>query len=95
MFCYNTGLVSYYYKPKITVNNKSSKLKQFIDKYPPQIVKKGQIDASKINTPEIIDACKDVCPDVVKIEYDEPNTDFVFTIESFGQLTPDQINQNL
>lgn len=88
---WNTGMVSYYFKPKITVNNKSSKLKQFIDKYPPQIKKKDSIDVSKINTPELIDACKGVCEEVVKIEYDQPHTEFVFTIESYGQLTPDQI----
>jgi len=88
---WNAGLVSYYYKPKITVNNKSPKLKDFIDKYPPQIRKKDIIDADKIDSPELIDACKDVCEDIVKIEYENPPKDFVFMLESFGQLTPDQI----
>lgn len=88
---WNTGLTSYYYKPKITVNNKSPKLKEFIDKYPPQIIKKEMIEVEKIDSPELIDACKGVCDDVVKIEYEEPQTEFVFMIESFGQLTPDQI----
>ncbi len=88
---WSTGLVSYYYKPKITVNNKSSKLGEFIDKYPAQIKSKGVIDAEKIDSPELIDACRDICEDIVKIEYPEHQTDFVFTIESWGQLTPDEI----
>jgi DNA-directed RNA polymerase subunit D len=88
---WNTGLVSYYYKPTITVNNKSAKMKDFIEKYPPQIRKKDVIEAEKINSPELIDACKGICDDIVKIEYESPNTDFVFTIESFGQLSPDSI----
>ncbi|MCF7865883.1 DNA-directed RNA polymerase subunit D [Candidatus Woesearchaeota archaeon] len=88
---WNTGLVSYYYKPKITVNNKSANLKDVIKKFPPQIVKKGEIDASKICTAEIIDACTGVDEDVVKIEYANPCTSFVFTIESWGQLTPEEI----
>lgn len=88
---WNTGLTSYYYKPKITVNNKSPKLKDFIDKYPQHIRKKDMIEVEKIDTPELIDACKGVCDDVVKIEYEEPQKEFVFMIESFGQLTPDQI----
>lgn len=88
---HSAGLVSYYFKPIIKVNNKSSKLKDFVDKYPSQIVKKGQIEADKIDSPELIDACKDVCDDVVKIEYPEVQTDFIFTIESWGQLTPKEI----
>lgn len=88
---YSPGLISYYYLPKITVNNKSPKLKDYLDKYPPQVKKKDSIEAEKINSPELIDACKDVCEDIVKIEYDQPQTDFVFTIESWGQLTPAEI----
>jgi len=84
-------LASYYYKPKITVNNKSPKLKDCINKFPSKIVKKGEIDASKIDSPELIDACTDVCPEVVKVEYQEVPTDFVFTIESWGQLSPKEI----
>jgi len=88
---WNTGLVSYYYNPKITVNNKSSKLKEVLNKYPPQVRKKDSIQADKINSPELIDACADIENDVVKIEYDHPHRNFVFTIESWGQLTPAQI----
>jgi len=88
---WNTGLISYYYKPKIIVNNKSPKLKESIDKFPKQVVSKNKIDTAKINTPELIDACTNVDTDIVKIEYSHPNTDFVFTIESWGQLSPAEI----
>ncbi len=89
---WNTGLAHYYFKPRITVNNKSSKLKDFIDKYPPQVRKKDIIDKDKIlSAPELIDACADINDDVVKIEYDEKPEEIIFRIESWGQLTPDQI----
>lgn len=88
---WNSGLVSYYYKPKIKVNNKSPKIKESINKFPSIVVKKGEIDESKINTPELIDACTDVNNDIVKISYDDPQKEFIFTIESFGQLSPQEI----
>lgn len=88
---WSPALVSYYYKPNITVNNKSAKLAECLDKFPPQVKSKETIDADKINSPELIDACKGVCEDVVKIEYPVEQTDFMFTIESWGQLSPDEI----
>jgi len=83
-------LASYYYKPKIIVNNKAL-TPEILEKFPPQVKTKGQIDVEKIDSPELIDACKDVDKDVVKIEYETPNTEFVFTIESWGQLSPEKI----
>ncbi len=88
---WSSCLASYYYKPKITVNNKSPALAEFIDKYPSQVKTKGQIDAEKIDSPELIDACKDINNDIVKIDYENPHTEFVFTIESWGQLSPEKI----
>lgn len=87
---WNTGLISYYYKPKIKVNNKLA-TKESLKKFPPQVVKKDQIEVDKINTPELIDACTGVDEDIVKIEYDKPATSFIFTIESWGQLNPNEI----
>ncbi|MGV8169677.1 MAG: DNA-directed RNA polymerase subunit D [Candidatus Nanoarchaeia archaeon] len=83
-------LASYYYEPKITVNNKAA-TPEILEKFPPQVKTKGQIDAEKINTPELIDACRDIDNNVVKIEYENPHTSFIFTIESWGQLTPEKI----
>lgn len=83
-------LASYYYKPKITVNNKGV-TPELLEQYPPQVRTKGQIDAEKIDSAELIDACRDINKDVVKIEYENPHREFVFTIESWGQLSPDTI----
>ncbi len=88
---WNAGLVSYYYKPKITVNNKSSELKEYLEAYPPQIIKDGKIDEKSINTPELIDACKGINDNIVKIEYDNPHENFVFRIEPWGQLDAKKI----
>lgn len=87
---WNTGLVFYHYKPKIKVNNKNVD-KESLKKFPPQVIKKDQIDADKINTGELIDACTGVDDSIVKIEYNNPASEFIFTIESWGQLTPQEI----
>jgi DNA-directed RNA polymerase subunit D len=87
---WSPGLVSYYYKPKITINNKNV-TPEILEQFPPQVKTKGQIDVEKFDSPELIDACRDVNKDVVKIEYDNPHKEFVFTIESWGQLAPDTI----
>jgi DNA-directed RNA polymerase subunit D len=80
----------YSYETEIVVNNNSApKLKEFIKKYPPQIVKGGKIDKDSINTPELVDACDGVCDDIVKVKYNDEN--FVFVIEGFGQLSPVEI----
>ncbi|MFT4261120.1 MAG: DNA-directed RNA polymerase subunit D [Candidatus Woesearchaeota archaeon] len=84
---WDASLSSYYFKPKIEVKSNKN-----IDKYPPQVIKGGKVDASLINTPQLIDACAEVSEDV-KISYPEDNKEFVFTIESWGQLTPDQITE--
>ena len=81
--------VYYSYKPSITVNNKSSQLKDVIAKFPPQVVTDGKIDEKAINTPALIDACDGIADDVVTIEYD--STSFLFRVESFGQLQPTDI----
>jgi DNA-directed RNA polymerase subunit D len=84
------GLIWYVYEPIVTVNNNSTKFEEVKDKYPPQIFdKKGKIDKALINEQKLIDACEGICDDVVKVEYNENN--FIFTIESFGQLSTKEI----
>ena len=86
------GLISYYFKPEIKVNNKSKTFKDSKDKFPKMIFNsKGEIDEKKINSPQLIDACRGIDDETLKITYKEEPTDFVFTIESWGQLTPDEI----
>ncbi len=87
-----SGLITHNYKPKITVNNNSSKLKEYIDKYPKEAIKNGKIDEKALeNNPRLIDACEGINEDIVKVEYEEENKDFLLEVESWGQLNPDEI----
>ena len=82
---WDASLSTFYYKPRIEVKDNKN-----VDKYPPAVVKNGKVDKDLINTPQLIDACINVSEDVV-IEYDQPHKDFIFTIESWGQLSPKEI----
>ncbi len=87
---WSPGLIWYRNKENIKVNNRSKDLDAYKNKYPKQVFNdKGLIDAKKINTPELIDACKDVNPSIVNIEFEKDA--FVFTVESFGALNPKTI----
>ena len=82
---WSPGLVYYTYLPEITVNNNSSKLEKFRDKYPSQIFDKtGKIDKKLIIENNLVEACDGVCDDIVKISYDENS--FIFHLESWGQM---------
>ena len=85
-------LAWYVYEPIITVNNDSPKLADCKNKLPPQVFdKNGKIDKKLIVGNNLVDACDGVCPEVVKIEYN--NTNFLFSIEPWGQLEPKEIAQ--
>ncbi len=87
---WSPGVVWFSYYPELTVNNKSPKLKEFKDKYPPQAFnKKGELDKELILQNNVFDACDGVCDDIVKVDYKD--TDFIFYIEPFGQLTAKQM----
>lgn len=82
-------IVWYVYEPIITVNNDSPKFAGCKSKYPPQVFdKSGKID-KKLIVGNLVDACDGVCPEVVKIEYNQNN--FIFSIEPWGQLEPKDI----
>lgn len=87
---HQSGAISYYYLPKITVNNKSDKLEETIEKIPPQVVEDGKIQKEKINTANLIEACEDIS-DAIQMEYSDPHTQFIMNIESWGHLTPKEI----
>lgn len=77
--------VWYGYEPKITVNNSSSKIAEFQDRYPPQIFdNSGKISKDIILDQNLVDACDGVCDDIVKVEYSDKN--FIFHVEPWGQL---------
>ncbi|MBU0471490.1 MAG: DNA-directed RNA polymerase subunit D [Nanoarchaeota archaeon] len=82
---WSPGAVYYTQESTITINNKSPKLEEFKSKYPPQAFdKKGQLDKKGIIDNNLVDACEGVCEEVLKVDYS--NTDFIFTVESWGQL---------
>ncbi len=83
------AFVYYTYEPIIKVNNSSPKLNEFKDKFPPQVFEGGKISDKKIIDLGLVDACEGVCDDVVKIDYNDKN--FIFTIETFGQLSLKEI----
>jgi len=78
----------YTYEPIIKVNNASKDLKAVLNKYPSSVVENGKIVEKAINTPALIDAC-DGISDAVTVSYN--NANFIFTVESFGQLAPNEI----
>lgn len=89
---WSPGLISYYFKPVIKVNNKAPSFKESRDKFPKLVFNaKGEIDVSKINTPQLIDACGDIDSAVVDISYPGVQSEFVFSIEPWGQLSVETI----
>jgi DNA-directed RNA polymerase subunit D len=81
--------VWYNYNPKITINMKAD-FEKVKDLYPPQVFnKKGQIDEKLILEHNLVDAVAHIKEEVVKVEYND--TEFIFTVESWGQLPPKEI----
>ncbi len=82
---WSPGLAFFVQEPVLKINNKSSKLAEFKDKYPPQAFdKKGLLVEKNIMELDLVDACDGVCEDIVKVEYS--NTNFIFTLETWGQM---------
>lgn len=88
---WSPGLSNYYFLPEIKVDNNAPNLKENLHRFPASIVNNGKIDAKKIDSAQLIDACEGVYPEAVLIKYKKPNTDFVFEIESWGQLSHSDI----
>lgn len=87
---WSPGLAFYNLKPKLTINNDTKDFDNFKDKFPPQVFdKSGKIDKNLILDNNLVDACKDVNSNIVRVEYEENS--YLFTVESFGQLTPKEM----
>lgn len=87
---WSPGLVWYYHKPIIKVNNKHKDFASYKDKFPPQVFNaKGDIDAKAITTPELLDACSGIHEEIVSVTYDKDT--FLFIVESFGALSAKEI----
>ena len=82
-------LAWYSYQPKVTVNNSSKDLEKFRAKYPPQIFNGNKIDAKLIEQNNLYEAVDGINDDIIKVERDP--TTFVFHIESWGQLSAQEI----
>jgi len=82
------GLAYYGYTQKVNVKKKEPG--EFKEKYPSTIFdKSGKIDPKLINTPELIDACKNINNDIIEVTHE--NDSFDFSLESWGQLKPKEI----
>ncbi|MEK6922759.1 MAG: DNA-directed RNA polymerase subunit D [Nanoarchaeota archaeon] len=75
-----------YYHNVSIVNIKNKDADEFKNKYPSAIFdKNGKIDAKLINSQQLIDACKNINPDIIEVKEKEDEFDFI--IESWGQLS--------
>ena len=78
------GAAYYTHKPVFKINNDIKKIDQFRDKYPEQVFKDGKFDEEVLLKEGLYDACEGVNDELLKIDYEEDN--FLFFVESFGQL---------
>jgi DNA-directed RNA polymerase subunit D len=87
---WSPGLVWYNNEANIKINNKHKDFAKFKNKFPPQVFNaKGEIEEKLINSPQLIDACMDVNPEIVNITFQKDA--FRFTVESFGALNAKEI----
>ncbi len=85
---FSPGLPYYHNIQKVVVKQKDTK--EFKEKYPSQIFdKNGLIDAKLINTPQLIDACKNINSEIIEVKENEK--EFIFYLELWGQLTAKEI----
>ena len=82
---FSPGHVWYNYESKLKISGKKELIEKFKEMYPPQIFsKKGEIEEDLILKNNLVDAVAHVNEDIVKVDYSDK--DFVFQIESWGQL---------
>lgn len=81
--------VFYMHDADITVNNKSELFDEYKSFFPPEIFKDGKIDKKLINTNTLVDAVDGVNDDIVKVDFIPDK--FVVTVESWGQIDPEEI----
>lgn len=83
------GLVWYEYKHDVKVNN-GPKLAEFKDKFPEKAFdSNGKLSKDKILSEGVLEACIGVCDDLVSVDY--ADNDFVFHVEPWGQLSPQEM----
>jgi DNA-directed RNA polymerase subunit D len=88
---WSPGHVAYKGYPKIELNTKGESCEEAAIKCPVKVFefKKGKLTIANPLNCHFCNACVDICPDGIKVE--ESKTDFIFNIESWGQLEPKEI----
>lgn len=82
--------VWYTYNPNLKINNKSKDMEKYRNMYPNQIFnKKGEIDETLIMENNLVDAVSHINEDIIKVDYND--SEFVFHVESWGQLGVNEI----
>jgi DNA-directed RNA polymerase subunit D len=81
------GAVFYKHKPILKINKNAKNL----DKFPKTVIKDGKLDEQSLLKDDLYESCETIDYDALKIDYE--NDKFIFTIESFGQLSPEDILQ--
>jgi DNA-directed RNA polymerase subunit D len=86
---WSPGLAWFKNKANLTIKNDKDLIEKFKSKYPSQIFEKDQISKDKIEKLGLCDAVDGICDDLIKVDY---ATDvFEFMLESWGQLTCNEI----
>lgn len=87
---WSPGHVWYTYDAKLKINNKHSDFEKFKGLFPPDAFnKKGELDEKIILEKGLVDAVNSVNPEIVEVTYDD--TSFIFNVESWGQLSVEEI----
>ncbi len=74
---------------EIEVNNKSGLAEEYRNMFPQEIFKDGKIDKQSIIKNDLIEAVDGVNEEIIKVNHNPEK--FIFTIESWGQLTPERM----
>lgn len=79
------GIATYFEKADFKVNNAKPE-KKVREKFPPQIFNGTEIDVSKINSPQLLDAVEGIDDSVIEVK--RKDNAFIFDVESFGMISP-------
>jgi len=90
---WSPGHIFYKYKPKIEIKRQPKDVKSYIESCPKNLFNekssKLELNSAKNVECDMYEACIDVEPGVIDVSYDD--TQFIFTLESWGQLAHKEI----
>ncbi len=87
---WSPGHIWYNFNPNLKINNKNPDIEKYKEMYPPQIFnKKGEIDQDLILENNLVDAVANINEEIIKVDYNDK--EYIFQIESWGQLTANEI----